>query len=204
MLVPGNKDAIVIVVELGKRSVMTCDEHIDRQAYELAKQFLLTLDEAITPTLIEKYLDPFHHRPKPDSKKGIYRSMLGSAQSGNMKRGVVGKAIGGVDKFSVILEDFEPRKVVEKYGCNPELILNDIIEQLRPRGKVRTTTRSIWPQYCRTILSASSNSLSRQRTSMVGLVFLIRMIEHEQAYPCFSAMKLMVSASHCPAIFSKN
>ena len=44
---------------------------------------------------------------------------------------------------------------MDKY-VDDRAVLNDIIEKLKPRGEIRRTTRSIWPQYCKTILSAAN------------------------------------------------
>ena len=72
-----------------------------------------------------------------------------------MKPGVIGGAIGGVQKLSVVLCDFEPMAVVEKYHTDSTTLLQDIVEHLQPRGKVLTSTKSIWPQYCRAALSGA-------------------------------------------------
>lgn len=130
---------------------------IDNQAYLLAKSYLpnLGLNE-ITENLIEKYLNPLTINPKPTSKEGVYLRILESAQNANMKAGVIGRAIGGVDKLSVVLENFNAKAVLNKYGNGWESILDDIERQLQPRGEIRRTPKSIWPHYCQTILSAAN------------------------------------------------
>ena len=110
----------------------------------------------VTPNLIEKYLNPLTINPKPTTKQGIYQRFLESAQNANMKAGVIGKAIGGVGKLSIVLDNFTPKSVLNKYGDDWEVVLNDIVEQLHPRGEIRRTPRSIWPHYCQTILSAAN------------------------------------------------
>ena len=83
---------------------------LDKRVYELAKCYLPSQEiEGVTEKLIERYLTPFSLNPRPTSKLGVYRKILESAQSANMKAGVVGRAIGGVDKLSNVLCDFEPR-----------------------------------------------------------------------------------------------
>jgi hypothetical protein len=127
----------------------------DKLAYSLAKQYLLNLKiEGVTVELIEKYLSHSENQPLPDSIAGIYLRLLESAQNANMKSGVVGKAIGGVSKLGGVLCDFQPKSILEKYE-DWESVLNDIEQQLTPIGQIRRTSRSIWPQYCRTILSAA-------------------------------------------------
>ena len=51
-----------------------------------------------------------------------------------------------------MLCDFEPSQVLEKYASGWEEILDDIVTQLKPRGRVPRTSRSIWPRYCRSVL----------------------------------------------------
>lgn len=136
---------------------MTDTAKIDNQAYLLAKSYLPNLGQKdITANLIEKYLNPLSLNPKPTSKQGIYQRILESAQNANMKAGVIGRAIGGVSKLSVVLEDFNPSAVLNKYGNDWETILDDIVKQLQPRGEIRRTQKSIWPHYCQTILSAAN------------------------------------------------
>ena len=130
---------------------------VDKEAYQLAKDYLPGRNiEGVTANLIEKYLNPLTLNPKPASKESIYQRILESAQNANMKPGVIGRAIGGVGKLSVVLEDFNPKAVLSKYAGDWEAILNDIVERLEPRGEIRRTPRSIWPHYCQTILSAAN------------------------------------------------
>lgn len=130
---------------------------IDRQVYELAKNYLYNLHiEGVNAFLIEKYLNPFTINPRPDSKQGIYRRMLESGQNANMKARVIGGAINGVENLSIVLENFEPNSIIAKYGDNWEIVLDDIIKYLHPRGTIPRKPRSIWPNYCRTILSSAN------------------------------------------------
>ena len=130
---------------------------IDKRAYRLAKDYLPSRSiEGVTADLIEKYLNPLTLAPKPTSKDGIYQRILESAQNANMKAGVIGRAIGGVEKLSFVLEGFNPRAVLDKYADDWEAVLNDIVIRLKPKGKVRRSPRSIWPHYCQTILSAAN------------------------------------------------
>lgn len=131
-------------------------QQIDKQAYELAKNYLPSLSiSGVTPDLMQKYMNPLTINPKPTSKESIYQRILESAQNANMKAGVIGGSIGGVDKLSFVLENFSPKAVLNKYGDDWESVLDAIVRQLKPRGEIRKTPRSIWPQYCKTILSAA-------------------------------------------------
>jgi hypothetical protein len=139
-------------------------QELDRTAYALAKDFLLWsgVDKGVTPELIEKYLHL--SAPRPDTLAGLYEHMLESAQSANMKAGVVGGSIGGVGSLRPVLCDFEPALVMEKYRSGWEGVLDDIVAQLKPRGSVPRTSRSIWPRYCRSVLSGA-RFLSRFSTA---------------------------------------
>jgi hypothetical protein len=130
-------------------------QELDRTAYALAKDFLLQsgAGKGVTPDLIEKYLHL--STPRPDTLAGLYEHMLESAQSANMKAGVIGGSIGGVGKLGPVLCDFEPAEVLEKYRSGWEGVLDDIVAQLKPRGSVPRTSRSIWPRYCRSVLSGA-------------------------------------------------
>ena len=130
-------------------------QELDRAAYALAKVFLLQLGagKGVTPELIEKYLHL--STPRPDTLAGLYERILESAQSANMKAGVIGGSIGGVGNLSRVLCDFEPALVLEKYRSGWEGVLDDIVAQLKPRGSVPRTSRSIWPSYCRSVLSGA-------------------------------------------------
>jgi hypothetical protein len=130
-------------------------QQLDRAAYTLAKDFLLQsgASKGVTPELIEKYLHL--STPRPDTLAGIYERILESAQNANMKAGVIGGSIGGVHQLGRVLCDFEPDDVLQKYASGWESVLDEVVEHLKPRGSIRRTTRSIWPQYCRTILSAA-------------------------------------------------
>jgi len=129
----------------------------DKQVYLLAKDYLPSLGiDGVTTNLIEKYLNPLTINSKPTSKEAIYQRILESAQNANMKAGVIGRAIDGVNNLSLVLEGFNPKAVLNKYNVGWETILDDIVEQLHPRGKIRRTTRAIWPHFCKTILSAAN------------------------------------------------
>ncbi len=130
-------------------------QEFDRAAYTLAKDFLLQsgASKGVTPELIENYLHLLS--PRPDTLAGLYEHILESAQSANMNTGVIGGSIGGVGKLGPLLCDFDPTKVLEKYRSGWEDVLDDIVAQLKPRGSVPRTPRSIWPRYCRSVLSGA-------------------------------------------------
>ncbi|OPY49887.1 MAG: hypothetical protein A4E49_02969 [Methanosaeta sp. PtaU1.Bin112] len=132
---------------------MKATPEIDRKAYELAREFLLNIP-GVTEIIIEKYQNLPSFRPKPSTKNELYRDLLESAQNANMKTKVVGEAIGGVDKLALISNDFDPEYILKSYASKWD-VLDQIVQKLNPRGKIRRTQRSIWPRYCQTILSAA-------------------------------------------------
>jgi hypothetical protein len=135
---------------------MNASTEVDKTAYELAKAYLPSLKiQGVTDVLIERYLDPVSLSPRPTTMQGLYQRVLESAQNAGMKAGVIGRSIGGVSNLSLVLEEFDPRAVLRKYGTAWETILDKIVKELEPRGKIRRTPRSLWPRYCRTILSAA-------------------------------------------------
>lgn len=130
---------------------------IDKKVYLLAKEYWPSMNiTGVTAALVEKNLNPLSLNPKPTSKEAIYQRILESAQNANMKAGVIGRAIGGVEKLSPVLEGFNAKAVLDKYAGDCEAVLDNIVEQLKPNGVVRRTSRSIWPHYCQTILSAAN------------------------------------------------
>jgi hypothetical protein len=130
---------------------------IDKKTYNLAKDYLPSRkNTGVTAALIEKYLNPLSLNPKPTTKEAIYQRILESAQNANMRAGVIGRAIGGVEKLGSVLEGFNAKAILKKYADDYESVLDDIVEELKPNGKVRRTSRSIWPLYCQTILSAAN------------------------------------------------
>lgn len=86
--------------------------------------------------------------------KKIFLKFLESAQNANMKAGVIGGSINGVENLKSVLFDFDPKKVFENFRNSDEL-LDEIIIKLKPKGTIRRTKRSIWPKYCKTIISMS-------------------------------------------------
>jgi len=58
----------------------------------------------------------------------------------------------------------EVSQVLEKYRSGWEGVLEDIVAQLNPRGSMHRTSRSIWPRYCRSVLSGA-RFLSRFSTA---------------------------------------
>jgi hypothetical protein len=128
----------------------------DRRAYELAVEFMDSLCVAgVTKEVIDRYLHPDTRTQLPSDIPGLYFRLLKHATYAGMKFGVIHKALGGIERLSSVLCNFEPRGVLATFKT-PDEILDRIEGELKPRGKIRRTSRSIWPSYCKTILSAAS------------------------------------------------
>lgn len=127
----------------------------DITAYSLAYDYLLNLNIAqLTPELLDRYLNYPDTELYTNSIEEIYKQILESAQNANMKSSVIGKAINGIANLNTVLCNFQPSGVIEKYSTW-ELVLNNIEMRLNLIGKIRKAPQSIWPKYCKTILSAA-------------------------------------------------
>jgi len=129
-------------------------EDRDIVAYMLARKFLLGF-EPVTEDMLRGYMEFSDNPEAVASIKGVYRQLVASAQNASMKSGVVGRAIGGIEKLGQILCQFDPAGAKRKYGSDSTQLLDDIVAKLRPRGQVRRSPRSIWPGFCRSVLSAA-------------------------------------------------
>src|SRR5215203_2232070 len=68
---------------------------LDKAAYDLAKEFLVRSGavKGVTPELVGSYLH-LDKTARPQTIAGLYERVLESAQSANMKAGVIGGSIG--------------------------------------------------------------------------------------------------------------
>ncbi|NQT02207.1 MAG: hypothetical protein HQ580_09300 [Planctomycetes bacterium] len=132
------------------------NKDLDIRAYKEAKVYLFeNTPLEVTEEIIEYYLNTTNVPGEYVTLNKIYFQLLSSAQSANMKPGVIGGSIGGIDKLGSVLFDFSPTEVLNEFNNKPEYLLDQIIEKVNPKGKVRRIQKSIWPKYCKTILSAA-------------------------------------------------
>ena len=123
--------------------------------YEAASAFLLDrIPHPCPGDILAEYLGKPHERVYDASLSELFRRLLFSAQNADMKAGVIGGSIGGFNNLGPALFSFDPTEVGAVYYGEPERLLEHILKVVRPRGKIRTESRSIWPKYCKTILSA--------------------------------------------------
>lgn len=125
-------------------------------AYDKAKKFLIDqIPAKDAEAILEHYLSLRDKSQSPVSLEELYQRLLASAQNANMKAGVVGGSIGGIEKLATVLFNFNPSRVADTYGTNSDQVLSEIESKLKPSGKIRKTPKSIWPKYCKTILSSA-------------------------------------------------
>ena len=127
--------------------------NMDRQSYELAQKYLLGLP-GISQQLVDKHIY-YQQKMRPRTLNEVYKRFLESAQNAGMRSVVIGKSIGGIDALSEVLCGFDPKDILKKYNDNWEKVLNTIIKDVKPSGKIRQTSRSLWPQFSKTIISAA-------------------------------------------------
>ena len=127
------------------------------QTYAFAKKFLLEeLNHPDAEIILESYLEAPDRSNKPEPLSIVFRGLLVSAQNANMKSNVIGGAISGIDNIGRVLFDFKPLAVKNTFGTNDAELLDQIINKLAPKGKVRRGHRSLWPKYCKTVLGAAA------------------------------------------------
>lgn len=125
--------------------------------YTAAVAFLVArIPSPIPDAILAEYLGRPDEAADGANLSELFRRILLSAQNANMKAGVIGGSIGGFNNLGAALFDFDPVRVGKTFGGEPERLLNHIRKIANPRGKIRTESLSIWPKYCRTILSAST------------------------------------------------
>jgi hypothetical protein len=125
----------------------------DKELYKTAIKFLSSFP-AVTDVILNKHLKSVHSKPKDLSI--VYFKICVSAQNKQMSSKVIGGSINGLENLSKVLFDFDPVKVAEAYNkSEKDKLLDRIIESLNPHGQIRRTSRSIWPQYCQSVIDAA-------------------------------------------------
>jgi hypothetical protein len=125
----------------------------DKQVFDLAESFLNSLTTKDGFRVTQEMLSKYFQVEKQKTIVDIYFRLLLSAQNANMKAGVIGGSIDGIENLQNVLCDFEPKAVIKKYGDNSQQIFTDIKKQVKPRGKVNAN--GLWSRYCDTILSGA-------------------------------------------------
>jgi len=136
------------------RAKVFTGEDRDRKAYELARAYLLDQRlQGVTDELLQHYLSP----PSclvPRTMPEVFRRLLESAQNRGMMTTVIGGAVGGLDSLGPVLADFTPLGVTQRFA-SPDDLLDTIVKELRPVGKLRRAPGALWPLFARATLSGA-------------------------------------------------
>ena len=132
-----------------------------QDVYQFAMKFLtqkvstFTGNDETSRQIIASYLDHFETAPVTTDLSEIYCRLLESAQNANMKRNVIGGAIGGIENLRDVLNGFNPRQVLATYQT-PKQILHAIKSSFRQLKNAREDENSLWPKFSKTILSSAN------------------------------------------------
>jgi len=126
---------------------------IDQTVFNSALAFL-TQNNKISEEFIEKQM--IAHSKDPKSLSDLFYRILESAQNKQMSSRVIGESIGGIIALNKVLWNFNVNEVCEKFPIGSEdILLENIIQELNPKGKIRRESNSLWPQFCKTIVTAA-------------------------------------------------
>ena len=124
-----------------------------KELYNFAYNFLLS-KERVTDELIIRHLVSEYQ--KPNNINTIYKQLFASAQNRQMSNKVIGQSIGGIEKLKTVLFDFNPKQVANTYSkTDKERLLKIIIKELKPKGEIRKTNRSLRPQFCQSVIDSA-------------------------------------------------
>ncbi|MDD5360778.1 MAG: hypothetical protein PHN88_01495 [Ignavibacteria bacterium] len=125
----------------------------EKDIYESALDFLMSF-ETIKKSDLDKHLVSEYE--KPNDLKIIYKGLCKSAQEKQMSTNVIGNAIGGIDNLKNVLFDFDPHRVADKFGVTDTgVLLSEIQNILYPTGQMRTTPKSLWPEFCQSVIDSA-------------------------------------------------
>ena len=128
----------------------------DRAANSLGWDYLLGFaDYGVTRKLLDEYLNPAQPEKGHENLNAVFQRLVVSIQNANMKARVIGGSIGGVPALGQVLFDFDPHGVHAEYGDDWSRLLTGVEKKLKPKGKIRQEAQSIWPQFCRGVLSGA-------------------------------------------------
>lgn len=126
----------------------------DRQAFALAKKFLLSLN-GVTPNSVDRHLNSYEVT-RPRTMKRIYWRMLFSATNKSMAPNVIRKPTRDLRALRPVLGGFDPRYVAAKYGEDWQQVLNDIARGGTTRARPAIPQKGLWAQFGRTVTSGAA------------------------------------------------
>lgn len=139
----------------------TVEQDVD--LYRRAKQFLISklqnskLPEGQSPQgLLEEHLYSEISRNEHQTLPQVFRRLIFSAGNRQSMPRVIFGSLPSKDQEDLagVLFDFDQRQVTSRYE-NWESLWLRIRDEVKPRGQLREGPRSLWPQYCRSIISAA-------------------------------------------------
>ena len=126
----------------------------DRKAYALARGYLLVgfTSLGVTDEVLQHYINP-----RPLGREGrtmgeVFHRLLLSARNRNMMAAVIPDTF--VDSLGPLLDDFTPAEVAQRF-VSADHLLDTIIKELKPAGKVRRLRGGLWPLFTRATLSGA-------------------------------------------------
>lgn len=129
------------------------DRERDRKAYALARTYLLDQgSQGITSEVLQHYTNPPPRGPEPRTIADVFLRLLVSARNRSMMATVIPQSL--VDSLGPVLYGFDPAKVIQRFTSANDL-LNTIIRELRPGGKLRRAPGGLWPLFARATLSGA-------------------------------------------------
>jgi hypothetical protein len=84
----------------------------DKRVFNLAESFLSSLTTKDGFRVTQEMLSKYFQVEKPETMAGIYFRLLLSAQNANMKAGVIGGSIDGIENLRNVLCGFEAQQSV--------------------------------------------------------------------------------------------
>ena len=127
----------------------------DQRAYWAGLHFLANA-EGVDPDDLMLHLQ-FAQTERPGTLLGVYEQLLWSAQSPGMMPAIISRSIpDAILGLKGVLCGFDPKAIQANYGTDWEKLLDAIVTEVGPRGKVRREAQSIWPRFCRTALSGAA------------------------------------------------
>lgn len=136
------------------------NKSFEYEIYIQSKKFLLELLEhqelgQRTPEDILKQHTLNSNANLPDDISLIFQGLVASLSNAQSLPNLVINSIeGGFERYAEVLFGFNAKKVLQNYQSWEDLF-EEIRSTLKPTGKLRTKPRSLWPRYCKSILSAS-------------------------------------------------
>lgn len=107
--------------------------------------------------IIDLHLTPEHNLREVDREEIMSRLLMSAQNRQSASRVIGGSVEGGWDALSKMLLGFNPEAILARWDSPEELMEYFLALKAKGciRGAVKSGTRSLWPQFCRTILSAA-------------------------------------------------